>query len=191
MTNEDVSRVALELPEAAEVGSAFEVGGKGFAWYWQERVPGQKGRVERRDVLAVRTAGLADKEVLLAAMPDTLFTEPHYNGYPAVLVRIADIEPDAMAGLLENAWRTRAPRHLLAAEKEKMKDDSTTTAPPDVPDELTTALDENPAARARFDALAPSHRREWVRFVAEAVKPETRRRRAAKAAATLTAEAAA
>ena len=47
----------------------------------------------------------------------------------------------------------------------------------DVPPELAVALDLRTAARAAFDALAYSHRKEFARWVAEAKKPETRERR--------------
>jgi uncharacterized protein YdeI (YjbR/CyaY-like superfamily) len=51
----------------------------------------------------------------------------------------------------------------------------------EVPEELATALAGDTAARAAWDALPPSHRREHARAVAEAKKPETRQRRVAKA----------
>ncbi len=47
----------------------------------------------------------------------------------------------------------------------------------EVPDDLAAALDAEPAARAAFDALAFTHRKEYVRWVEEAKKPETRERR--------------
>jgi Bacteriocin-protection, YdeI or OmpD-Associated/Domain of unknown function (DUF1905) len=47
----------------------------------------------------------------------------------------------------------------------------------EVPDDLAAALDADPAARAAFDALAFTHRKEYVRSVVEAKKPETRERR--------------
>lgn len=52
-------------------------------------------------------------------------------------------------------------------------------APPqiDVPPPLAAALDADPAARAAFDTLAPSHRKEFARWVAEAKRDETRERR--------------
>jgi hypothetical protein len=49
-----------------------------------------------------------------------------------------------------------------------------------VPAELVEALAADPAVRAAFDALAPSHRREHAEFVAGAKRPETRVRRAAQ-----------
>ena len=59
------------------------------------------------------------------------------------------------------------------------------TAPRDtqLPDDLAAALDDG--ARSFFDGLAPSHRKEWVRWVEEAKKPETRATRIDKAAAAL------
>jgi hypothetical protein len=49
-----------------------------------------------------------------------------------------------------------------------------------VPPELAAALEENEAGRAAWERLAPSHRREYVGYVTEAKKPETRVRRAAR-----------
>jgi hypothetical protein len=51
----------------------------------------------------------------------------------------------------------------------------------DVPPELAAAL-ADPGLRAAYDALAFTHRREYAEWVAEAKRPETRARRAAKAA---------
>ena len=50
----------------------------------------------------------------------------------------------------------------------------------DVPPELAELLQASPTARKAFDALSYSHRREHALHVAEAKKPETRQRRAAK-----------
>jgi len=49
----------------------------------------------------------------------------------------------------------------------------------DVPADLAAALDADPAARAAFDALAYSQRKEHARSVADAKRPETRARRIA------------
>jgi uncharacterized protein YdeI (YjbR/CyaY-like superfamily) len=50
-----------------------------------------------------------------------------------------------------------------------------------VPDELRLALDHAPDVRKAFEAMPPSHRREYADFVAEAKKPATRERRAERA----------
>jgi hypothetical protein len=53
------------------------------------------------------------------------------------------------------------------------------------PEDLTRALDADPAARAAWDALAPSHRRRHIHAIESAKKPETRARRIEKALAEL------
>jgi len=63
--------------------------------------------------VAIRVGGPADKDSLIAADPDKFFTEPHYNGYPAVLVRLAAIGVDELEELLIDAWRIQAPGALV------------------------------------------------------------------------------
>lgn len=53
-------------------------------------------------------------------------------------------------------------------------------AEPEVPAVLQAALAAAPIARERFDALTPAHRREYVRWVSEARRADTRERRAAQ-----------
>ena len=65
-------------------------------------------------MFAVRVSGEEEKAALIAADPQTFFTEPHYNGYPAVLVRLEAIDEDELTELLTDAWRLAAPRRLLA-----------------------------------------------------------------------------
>ena len=67
------------------------------------------------DALVVRVIDLADAEALLKGQPDVFFTAPHYDGYPYVLVRLDVVDPGELAELLEDAWRLRAPKRLLAA----------------------------------------------------------------------------
>jgi hypothetical protein len=118
---DDVRRISLSLPGATEGtdGFGFSVENKGkhrgFVWSWKERVEPKKPRVARDDVVAVRTVDLADKEALLASGDQAYFTEPHYNGFPAVLVRLPLVEPAALEELLVDAWRTLAPADLVAA----------------------------------------------------------------------------
>ena len=114
----DVRRIALSLPETTETEGhfAFSVRSrdkqKGFAWVWVERVEPKKPRVPRPDVVAIRVANQFEKEVLLASDPEKFFTEPHYNGFPAVLVRLPLIEVDELEELIVDAWRCQAPRAL-------------------------------------------------------------------------------
>src|SRR5262245_47702403 len=115
-TQADVRRIALKLPGVCEAGDrfAFSVENrgkqKGFAWVWLERTAPKSPRVPRPDVLAVRVKDQAEKAALLAGDPDVFFTEPHYNGFPAVLVRLPKVSRAQLRGLLERAWRCQAPR---------------------------------------------------------------------------------
>jgi len=90
-TQADVRRIALALPETVEKKGrfAFEVRNKGklkgFVWVWLERIAPKKPRVPQPKVVAVRVANLFDKDFLIAADPEKFFTEPHYDGFPAVL----------------------------------------------------------------------------------------------------------
>jgi hypothetical protein len=115
----DVRRIALSLPETTEATEAFAFSvrnrgkDKGIAWVWLERVAPKKARVPQPAVVAIRVSDLAEKEMLLASDQDKFFTEPHYNGFPAVLVRLAAIDVVELEELLTDAWRCQAPRSLV------------------------------------------------------------------------------
>src|SRR5215475_15296727 len=117
-TQRDVRRIALALPGAEETPGhfAFSVRNKGklkgFAWVWMERVVPKKPRVANPAVLAVRVPNLGQKDALLAAEPRKFFTEPHYNGFPAILVRLSEVKVGELRMLLEEAWRCMAPVDL-------------------------------------------------------------------------------
>ncbi len=83
-------------------------------WVWMERVQPNRPRVPNADVVAVRVANEEEKRMLIASDPDKFFTEPHYNGFPAVLERLAAIDVDELEELLLDAWRCLAPRVLVA-----------------------------------------------------------------------------
>ena len=117
-TQADVRRIALSLPETEEAPDrfAFSVRNKGklkgFVWVWLERIAPKKARVPQPKVIAVRVASLDDKEFLLASDPDKFFTEPHYNGYPAVLVRLPAVTARELKSIITEAWRCQAPKGL-------------------------------------------------------------------------------
>jgi len=67
------------------------------------------------EVLMVGVADLGEKEALLAADPDVYFTVPHYDGYPAVLVRLPAAEETELRELLLDAWLRAAPKRAVAA----------------------------------------------------------------------------
>ena len=122
-TQADVRRIALSLPGAKESKGDFafeiEVKGKlkGFVWVWKERIDPKKARVPNPTVLAVRVATLGQKDTLISAEPRKFFTEPHYNGFPAILVRLAEVNSKDLRELITEAWRCMAPKAPPAARK--------------------------------------------------------------------------
>jgi hypothetical protein len=103
-----VRELALTFPEVEASSSdrvAFSVRGKGFAWEARERDGGG---------LAVRV-DREEKELILDANPDVYFTSPHYDGYPAVQIRVEQIDRDELRDRLEDAWLIQAPKKLAAA----------------------------------------------------------------------------
>jgi len=66
------------------------------------------------DALVVRVLDLPDRDALLRGNPQVFFSTPHYDGHPYVLVRLEAVEPAELAELLEDAWRIRAPKRLVA-----------------------------------------------------------------------------
>jgi hypothetical protein len=117
----DARRIAMSLPDtiASRERFAFSVRNKqkekGFAWIWLERLDPKKARVPNPKVLAVRVRHLEEKDLLLGADGDKFFTEPHYNGFPAILVRLPAVGVGELRALLTAAWRCQAPRALVEA----------------------------------------------------------------------------
>ena len=114
-TLDDVRRICLGLEgtKSGEDGQAFSVlikgKPKGYVWVWRERIDPKKPKVPNLGVVAVRVADASTKEILLGIDPEKIFTEPHYNGYPAVLVRLATIEMSELEDLLIEGWKATTP----------------------------------------------------------------------------------
>ena len=70
---------------------------------------------EDGETLVVRVVDLQDKDALLRSNPAVYFTTPHYDGYPYILVRLADADPVELRELLEDGWRVTAPKRLVSA----------------------------------------------------------------------------
>ena len=121
-TQADVRRVALSLPAVEEASDrfAFSVPNKGklkgFVWVWMERVVPKKPRVPNPGVIAVRVANEGQKSALLSADGKKFFTEPHYDGFPAVLVRLEAVSVADLKVLTAEAWRCQAPAELVHPE---------------------------------------------------------------------------
>lgn len=110
-TRAHVRRIALALPDTEEGENHFafsvRVKGKpkGFAWVWMERVVPGKPRVANPGVLAVRVANVAQRDLMVFAEPKKFFTEPHYAGFPAVLVRLSAVTVKDLRELLAEGRR--------------------------------------------------------------------------------------
>jgi hypothetical protein len=126
-TQADVRRIALKLPGVEEAAEKFAFSvlnkgkSKGIAWVWMERVDAKKPRVANPSVVAIRVANLAQRNALLAAEPKKFFTEPHYEGFPALLVRLAAVTAADLEELLAEAWRCTAPRPAATDAKRGAK----------------------------------------------------------------------
>ena len=118
-TQADVRRIALSMPGAEEVSGrfAFKVPNKGklkdFVWVWMERVVPKKPRVPNPGVIAVRVANLGQRDSLLSADPAKFFSEPHYEGFPAVLVRLDAVSVADLETLVADAWQCQAGKEIL------------------------------------------------------------------------------
>ena len=102
-----VRQLALALPGVEEGTSyrttAFKVNGKLLARFHQDG-----------ESLAVKVE-YAAREVLMGANPKTFYITDHYRCWPWMLVRISNVDPDELRQLLEDAWRSSAPKRLVAA----------------------------------------------------------------------------
>jgi hypothetical protein len=121
-TWDDVQRIALAMPESDERISRenrqWRVKDKLFVW---ER-PLRRSDLEALGdaapdgpILGARVEHLVAKEALLADDPGVFFTTPHFDGYPAVLVRLEEISVEDLEEVIVEAWLCRAPKRLVQA----------------------------------------------------------------------------
>jgi hypothetical protein len=121
-TWDEVSAACTALPGAVESTRAggqraWRVNDKLFVW---ERPLRRTDLAELGDdapagpVLGARVPDEGAKRALIAEEPGVYFTTSHFAGYPAILVRLDEITPDALAELVGEAWACRASRRLLA-----------------------------------------------------------------------------
>ena len=127
-TWDQVRRYALALPGATEETSrssaAWLVNKKFFVWERPLRPSDLKALGDAAPagaILGMRTADLEMKEALLRSDSRAVFTTPHFDGYPAVLVQLDKISATNLKRLIVEAWLARAPeravREYLATRK--------------------------------------------------------------------------
>jgi len=113
MSPEEVRRIALDLPGVSDGSTderlGFGFADKGIAWTFMQRNTPKQKRWPNLDVLAV-SCPIERKDLLIEAAPDRFFDDPHYHGYPAVLVRLPLIDAAEMTELLEAACAFAASR---------------------------------------------------------------------------------
>ena len=121
-TWDDVGRIALGLPETSEQISRdlrqWRVKDKGFVWERPLRRADLEALGDRAPdgpILGARVEHLVAKEALLADDPSIYFTTPHFDGYPAILVRLDRIGVEDLRELVVEAWLARAPARLAKA----------------------------------------------------------------------------
>lgn len=124
----DVRRIALALPETDERGSyrgapAWRVRRKHFVW---ERPLGAKdvaalgGEEPDGPILGVQVADEGVKQALIQDDPDVFFTVPHFDGYPAVLVRLDRISVQVLREIVTDAWLEQAPARLVKEHEARL-----------------------------------------------------------------------
>jgi hypothetical protein len=121
----DLDEIALALPQATKEVSedgrpSYLVHGKMFCFHRSRRPDAVDPETGERmgDVLMFRVADLDVKELILADDRGVFFTTPHFNGYPAVLMRIPDlarIDREELEDMVVEAWLTRAQKRVARA----------------------------------------------------------------------------
>jgi hypothetical protein len=124
-TMADLDELALALPQTTKALSEdgrpeYRVHDKLFCCQRGRRKDAVDSDTGERldDVLMFRVADLGVKELMLGDDRGVFFTTPHFDGYPAVLLRIpnlAQIDRDELHDLVAEAWLTRAQKRVAEA----------------------------------------------------------------------------
>ena len=124
-TMKDLDEAALALPQVTKEVSddgrpRYLVHGKWFCFHRTQRPDAVDPKTGKRldDVLVFRVDGLDLKELMVSDARGIFFTTPHWNGYPAVLMRKRDLKrlrKAEVADLVAEAWLTKAQKRVAKA----------------------------------------------------------------------------
>jgi hypothetical protein len=116
----DVARLAMAMPGVVETVKwdmkTWAVKDKGFVWerpLRKNEIAALGAGAPKGAILGAHTPSLEIKEALLKRDPRVYFTTPHFDGYPAVLVRLSRINVGELRDLIVEAWLARAPERLV------------------------------------------------------------------------------
>jgi len=119
---DEVRAIALSLPQTSERSSRelrhWRVKDKGFVWERPLRradLDALGSAAPGGPILGARVEHLGAKEALLSDNPGVFFTTPHFDGYPAILVRLDRIGTEDLTEVIVEAWLARAPAGLVRA----------------------------------------------------------------------------
>lgn len=118
-TWDDVARIVAELPETTETSPRnWRVRKKLVVWERPLRKADYAALGDDApdgDIIGARVADEGVKFALIADDPGVYFTTPHFDGYSAVLVRLAEVGVDDLRELITEAWLVQAPKTLITA----------------------------------------------------------------------------
>ena len=120
----DLDQLAMAMPQTvrqeADGRPRYLVHGKLYCCHRGRRPDAVDPDTGERmdDVLMFRVADEGVKELLLSDGRGIYFTTPHFNGYPAILMRIPSLKQldrQELADLVAESWLTRAQKRVAKA----------------------------------------------------------------------------
>jgi len=109
MEFEEIRQIALSFPDVQEHlvfgGPTFKIGKRFLACI---------AKIDP-DTLCIKVPNQLEREYLLTTKPDIYYMTDHYANFECVLIRMPKADREELRNLFEDAWRTYAPKRLVAA----------------------------------------------------------------------------
>lgn len=109
MTFDDIRKIAFAFPGVEEHivfgGPTLKVG---------KRFLASIAKIDP-DTLCLKVPDAREREFLLSTKPDIYYMQDHYANFECLLVRMSVANPDEIRDLFEQAWRTYAPKKVVAS----------------------------------------------------------------------------